>query len=160
MRQPSFLEFDNMHMRDHLAKYPVFKQIEHQRIQFQPEYPGGYIRSILSGLMCLNLCSNLRPVRVTRHRDKEVRLAVSSDDGHDVVILLSHLTRPASEGRGQNDTSANIGQVPTISDRIHHSLVKVRAQLGLIAPQIIEPILFDLCIGIHNEFLEQETGAM
>ena len=87
MGKSSLLEFNNMHVCNHLAKDFTNNQIIHKLILLMLEHPGNQVRSILSCLTLLQLFLYLWPVGVACHGDEEVRFVVRSADGHSILEL-------------------------------------------------------------------------
>ena len=100
---------------------------------------------------------DLRPQRIASHGDEEVGIASTSDDRHGIVIELIHIPRAADEGRGQDDSLADVSWIYAIGQGVEDILIAVGSEDGLVTSDPVEPTLFYLTVGIDTELLKQEA---
>jgi hypothetical protein len=122
-----------------------------QLLQLDFEHSGYKIWSIL-GLLSEQQCSlHLKPLGVASECNKRIRVAGPSVDCHGILIILNHVTWTYYERRWQNDPlSDGSSVIVTCSDGVLKALVKIRTKFFFIQVHILQAILFDSRISVHN----------
>ena len=73
------------------------------------------------------------------------------------MIELVHVPRAADEGRGQDDSLADVGRIYPIGQGVEDVLIAVGSEDRLVASDPVESTLFYLTVGIDTELLKQEA---
>ncbi len=158
MRQPTLLKLNDIDSHNRAFQNMVLVNIIDQLLQLDFEHSSYQIRSILRLLSEQQRSLDFKPLGIASECNKRIRTTGPSADYHGILIILNHVTWIYYERRWQNDplfdgNSANV----TCSDGVLKALIKIRTKFFLIQAQILQAILFDSCISIHNVLLPQSA---
>jgi hypothetical protein len=158
MRQPTLLKFNDIDSRNRASQNMVLVNVIDQLLQLDFEHSGYQIRSILKLLSKQQRSSDFKPLGIASECNKRIRTAGPSANCHGILIILNHVTWTYCERRWQNDplSDGNNASV-TCSDGVLKALIKIRTKFFFIQGQILQAILFDSCISIHNVLLSQSA---
>jgi hypothetical protein len=158
MRQPMLLKLNDIYSRNHVAHNMLLVNVIHQFLQLDFEHLGYQIRLILRLLFGQQHFFDLRPLGITSECNKRIRAMSPSVDCHGIWIILNHVTWTSCERKWQNDLLSNSNNtIVTCSDGVLKALIEICTKLFLIQVQILQMILFDNCISIHNVLMPQST---
>jgi hypothetical protein len=134
----------------------VLVNVIDQLLQLDFEHSGYQIGSILRLQSEQQRSLDFKPLGIANECNKRIRAAGPSTDCHGILIILNHVTWTYCERRWQNDPLFNVNSASvTYSDGVLKALIKIHAKFFFIQAQILQVILFDSCIGIHNVLLPQ-----
>ncbi len=158
MRQPTLLKLNDIDSRNHASQNMVLVNVIDQLLQLDFEHSGYQIRSILMLLSEQQRSLDFKPLGIASECNKRIRAASSSIDCHGILIILNDVTWTYCERRWQNDplSDGNSASV-TCSDGILKALIKIRTKFFFIQVQVLQVILFDSRISIHNVLLSQSA---
>ena len=69
--------------------------------------------------------SYLRPLRVGRKGDEQVRLPQLADHSHTIMVQLVHEPRPSNKAAWKDDPTPDLVQAITLLHVLHHLLVYI-----------------------------------
>ena len=78
------------------------REVCHKGSQLQPEHSRNQIQPVSRGLSAQEVASDLRPIRVARHRDEEVGLPIGAHRRHSVLVPPMHVPRAPNVGGRQH----------------------------------------------------------
>jgi len=158
MRQPTLLKFKDIDSRNHASQNMLLVNVVDQFLQLDFEHSGYQIKSILRSLSEWQRSLDFKPLGIARECNKRIRVAGPSVDCHGILIILNHVTWTYYEGRWQNDPlSDGSSATVTCSDGVLKALIKIRANFFFIQAQILQAILLDSRISIHNVLMPQSV---
>ncbi len=136
----------------------VLMNVIDQLLQLDFEHSGYQIQSILRLLSEQQRSLNFKPLGIVSECNKRIRTAGPSADYHGILVILNHVTWTYCERRWQNDPLSNgSNAIVTCSDGVLKALIKIHAKFFLIQAQILQAILFDSRISIHNVLMPQSV---
>jgi hypothetical protein len=97
MGQASLLPLNDMNVSHSLAKNALLQKLVLQVLQFTNKNACDQIRAIIGNLAGLQSADNLFPLGVASHGDEQIRLAILADNGHGILVLLSHVSMATNE---------------------------------------------------------------
>jgi len=154
MWQPPFLKFNDIDSRNRASQNMLLVNVIDRLLHLDFERSGYQIRLILRLLSEQQRSLDFKPLGIASECNKRIRAACPSADCHGVLIILNHVTWTYCERRWQNDPLSDGNSViVTYSDGVLKALIKIRAQFFFIQAQILQAILFDSRISIHNVLL-------
>ncbi len=158
MRQPTLLKLNDIDSRNRASQNMILVNVIDQLLKLDFEHLGYQIWSILRLLSEQQCSSDFKPLGIISECNKRIRTAGPSADYHGILIILNHVTWTYSERRWQNDplSDGNSASV-TCSDGVLKALIKIRTKFFFIQAQILQAILFDSRISIHNVLLPQSA---
>ncbi len=158
MRQPTLLKFNDIDSCNRASHNMLLVNVIDQLLQLDFEHSGYQIRSILRLLSKQQRSLDFKPLGIASECNKRIRAACLSANCHGILIILNHVTWTYCERRWQNDPLSDGNSViVTCSDGVLKALIKIRAKFFLIQAQILQTILFDSCISIHNVLMPQSV---
>ncbi|CAM6026007.1 unnamed protein product [Sphagnum balticum] len=129
-----------------------------QLLQLDFEHSGYQIGSILKLLSEWQRSLDFKPLGIASECNKRIRATGLSTDCHGILIILNHVTWTYCERRWKNDPlSDGSSAIVTYSDGVLKALIKIRTKFFLIQAQILQAILFDSRISIHNVLMPQSV---
>ncbi len=156
MRQPTLLKFNDINSCNCASQNMVLMNVIDQLLQLDFEHLGYQIKLILRLLSEFQRSFNFKPLGIANECNKRIRAAGPSADCHGILIILNHVTWTYYERRWQNDPlSDGSSAIVTYSDGVLKALIKIHAKFFFIQAQILQAILFDSRISIHNVLMPQ-----
>jgi hypothetical protein len=97
MGQASLLSLNDMNVSHHLAKNALLQKLVKQVLQFANKNTCDQIKAVIGNLTGLQRVDNLFPLGVAGHGDEQIRLAILVDNGHGILVQLSHVSMATNE---------------------------------------------------------------
>ncbi len=97
MGQASLLPLNDMNVSHHLAKNALLQKLIQQVLQFANKNECDQIRAVIGNFAELQRVDNLFPLGVASHGDEQIRLAILADNGHGILVQLSHVSMATNE---------------------------------------------------------------
>ncbi len=158
MWQPMLLKFNDIDSRNRVSQNMVHVNVIDQLLQLDFEHSGYQIRSILRLLSEQQRSLDFKPLGIASECNKHIRVAGPSADCHGILIILNHVTWTYYERRWQNDPLFDGSNTTvTCSDGVLKALIKIRTKFLLIRAQVLQAVLFNSCISIHNVLMPQSV---
>ncbi len=156
MLPPTLLKFNDIDSRNRASQNMVLMNVIDQLLQLDFEHSGYQIRSILRLLSEWQRSFDFKPLGIASECNKRIRVASPSVDYHGILIILNHVTWTYCERRWQNDPMSN-GSITTVtcSDGVLKALIKIRTKFFLILANVLQAVLFNSRISIHNVLMPQ-----
>ncbi len=130
-----------------------------QLLQLDFQHSGYQIRSILKLLSEQQHSLDFRPLGIASECNKHIRGAGPSANCHGILIILNHVTWTSCERRWQNDLLSNNNNIiVTSNDGVLKALIHIYIKKFLIRAKILQAVLFDNHINIHNVLLPQPAN--
>ncbi len=156
MRQPTLLKFNNIDSHNRASQNMLLVNVIDQLLQLDFEHSGYQIRSILRLLSEQQRSLDFKPLGIASECNKCIRAACPSVDCHGILIILNHVTWTYYERRWENDPLSDGNSIiVTCINGVLKALIKIRAKFFFIQAQILQTILFNSRISIHNVLLPQ-----
>jgi hypothetical protein len=86
-----------MNVSHHLAKNNLLQKLVQQVLQFANKNTCDQIRVVIGNLARLQSVDNLFPLGVASHGDEQIRLAILANNGHGILVQLSHVSVATNE---------------------------------------------------------------
>jgi hypothetical protein len=86
-----------MNVSHHLAKNNLLQKLVQQVLQFANKNTCDQIRVVIGNLAGLQSVDNLFPLGVASHGDEQIRLAILANNGHGILVQLSHVSVATNE---------------------------------------------------------------
>jgi len=129
-----------------------------QLLQLDFKHSNYQIRSILRLLSKQQRSLDLRPLGIANECNKRIRATGPSTNCHGILIILNHVTWTSYEKRWQNDPLSNgTNLIVTYNNDVLKALIEIYTKLFLIQVQILQAVLFNSHISIHNVLLPQSA---
>ncbi len=158
MRQPTLLKFNDIDCCNCASHNMVLMNVIDQLLQLDFEHLGYQIRSILRLLSKWQHSLDFKPLGIANQCNKRIRVADRSVNYHGILIILNHVTWTYCERRWQNDPlSDGSSATITCSNGVLKALIKIRAKFFLIQAQVLQAVLFNSRISIHNVLMPQSV---
>ncbi len=157
MRQPTLLKFNDIDSHNRASQNMFFVNVIDQLLQLDFEHSGYQIRWILK-LLSEQQCSlDLRPLGIMSECNKRIRAMSPSINCHGILIILNHVTWTYCERKWHNDPlSDGSSAIVTCRWRLE-SLDKDLYKVFFIQVQILQAVLFNSRISIHNVLMPQSV---
>ncbi len=86
-----------MNVSHHLAKNNLLQKLVQQVLQFANKNTCDQIRVVIGNLAGLQCTDNFFPLGVAGHGDEQIRLAILANNGHGILVQLSHVSVATNE---------------------------------------------------------------
>jgi hypothetical protein len=97
MGQASLLPLNDMNDSHYLAENALLQKLVQQVLYFANKNVCDQIKAVIGNLVELQRVDNLFPLGVAGHGDEQIRLTILADNGHGILVQLSHVSVATNE---------------------------------------------------------------